>query len=117
MIGLTSGGSVSVTVSHAKGVVSGVLALFDFQVASGVQPGTNLALDLSGVSLDGRSLNSVPGADGTDGRISVVPTLTAVPLVSMNIPAGNFSAGANDTMAAISPTRVAQASLLGDAAD
>ena len=32
-------------------VVSGVLALFDFQVASGVQPGTNLALDLRVIGL------------------------------------------------------------------
>ena len=67
-------GMVSVTVSQPSATsVTGVLALFDFQVASNLQPSTNLALDLSAVTLDGQPLDSLPWADGTDGGVTVTP--------------------------------------------
>ena len=105
-----SGGLVTVTVSQTSATaVSGVLALFDFQVAGGVQPGTNLALDLSAVTVDGRSLNSVAGADGTDGRILVTPD---PPVVLLSAPTE-----AGVAVPASSPTRAAQAQFLsGEAA-
>jgi hypothetical protein len=106
-----AGGTVSVTVSQTTSTaVSGVLALFDFRVANTVQPGTNLALDLSAVPLDGRNLDSEPGAGGTDGRITVLPA-TVPPKVLLDV----VTTG-GDTLPATSPTRVAQALLLGGVA-
>ena len=107
-----AGGIVSVSISQAvSATVTGVLALFDFQVASSVQPGTNLALDLSAVTLDGQNLDSRPGADGTDGDIAVLPAGSSPPTVVLSL-----DAGADDTTASISPTRAAQALLLGGTA-
>jgi hypothetical protein len=106
-----AGGTVSVTVSQTTSTaVSGVLALFDFRVANTVQPGTNRALDLSAVPLDGRNLDSEPGAGGTDGRITVLPA-TVPPKVLLDV----VTTG-GDTLPATSPTRVAQALLLGGVA-
>jgi hypothetical protein len=105
-------GTVSVSISQpVSSNVTGVLALFDFQVASSVQPGTNLALDLSAVTLDGTTLDSRPGADGTDGSIAVQPAGWTPPIVVLSL-----DAGAYDTSVATSPTRAAQALLLGGAA-
>ena len=57
----------------AAAQTSGTLALFDFAVAPSVPPGTKLALDLSGVTLNGQPVaDNVAGADGTDGRVSIV---------------------------------------------
>jgi hypothetical protein len=100
--GPASGGTVSVSVSHASGAVSGVLALFDFQVASSVPPGGNIAVDLSAVTLDGRAL-ALPS--GADGRVAVAP-----PVVSMTVVSNAGIAGAEP---AVGPTRAAQAALLG----
>jgi hypothetical protein len=109
-----AGGTVSVTVSQSTaGPVSGVLALFDFQVASNVPVGSLLALDLSGVTLDGRSLDSQPGADGTDGRVAVVPEAPGggVMVAPLDSVSSDYSA------VAVSPTRLAQAQVLsGEAA-
>jgi hypothetical protein len=109
-----AGGTVSVTVSQSNArPVSGVLALFDFQVASSVPAGSLLALDLSSVTLDDRSLESQPGADGSDGRIAVLPASQGGGLVVGSLD----SVSSDDTELAVSPTRVAQAQLLsGEAA-
>jgi hypothetical protein len=65
-----------------SGAVSGVLASLEFAVPATVPPGSNLAVNLSAVSLNGQPVpDSTPALDGTDGRINVV--LTA-PLTSAN---------------------------------
>jgi hypothetical protein len=103
-------GIVTATLSGTGAATTGVLALFDFQVASTVAPGTNLPLDLSAVTLDGQALDSMPGADGTDGRVLIEPAGTV--LVSMDIPIlSDTSSTTTNT------TRTAQALLLGNAAD
>ena len=105
-------GTVSVSISQAvSATVTGVLALFDFQVASSVQPGTNLALDLSAVTLDSRNLDSRPGADGTDGAVAVLPAGSSPPTVVLSL-----DEVAGDTTTSASPTRAAQALLLGGTA-
>jgi hypothetical protein len=104
-----SGGTVSVTVSKSSAApVSGVLALFDFQVASGVQAGSLLIMDLSGVTLDGRPLNPQAGADGSDGRISVLPTSQGGGVIVSPLSVTN-----DEVSVPVSPTRLAQALLLG----
>src|SRR5262249_2718329 len=101
-------GQVSVTVSQPSATqVTGVLALFDFQVAGPARPVSTLALDLSAVTVNGEPLDSVPGADGTDGRVLVTP-----PIVMMQA-----SSGAGIEASTTSATRAAQARLLsGEAA-
>jgi hypothetical protein len=102
--------SVSVT-GTATGSVSGVLALFDFQVAGTVPAGSSLAVDLSAAGLDGGGLVSRPDADGAGTGAAVPPAPSTPPLVSMSL-----IAATGDATAATSPTRVAQARLLGDEA-
>jgi hypothetical protein len=104
--GLASKGLVTVTVSQsATASVTGVLALFDFQVASTVRPGSNLALDLSAVTLDGQNLVPLEAEDAG------APVTPAAPVIIM-------SAGSDDgvVIAASSPTRRAQALFLSGAA-
>ena len=57
----SSGGQVTVTLSGTGAATAGTLALFDFTVASSVQAGTDLAIDLSTVSVNGRALASTAG--------------------------------------------------------
>ena len=96
--GAMTPGQVTVTVSpQGSAPASGVLALFDFAVKPNVQPGTLLPIDLSAVNLDGRALDSRPGADGTDGLIDVIMT------------SPGEAAGSNTA----NPVRLAQAQLLG----
>jgi hypothetical protein len=101
---------VSVTVSQGTvTAVTGVLALCDFQVAGSVKPGSNLALDLSAVTMNGMALASRPGADGTDGRVLVTPDPPVVVL--------SMDSGAGVATQSTSPTRAAQALFLsGEAA-
>ena len=74
-----SAGSVTLALQPTgSGSVSGVLASLDFTVPPTVAPGSNLAVNLSAVSLNGQTIaESTPALDGTDGRINVILTAPA----------------------------------------
>jgi hypothetical protein len=65
-------------------------------------------MDLSGVTLDGRPLNPQAGADGSDGRISVLPTSQGGGVIVSPLSVTN-----DEVSVPVSPTRLAQALLLG----
>ena len=118
--GAAANGLVSVTLAPGTGSgTASVLALFDFTVSGTARPGTALVLDLAAVTLNGRTLASRPGADGTDGRILTRPAAVPLSLTSAALIAHGmddaFDPLSTDT-ASVNPARAARARLLGGTA-